>query len=120
MNCQPAWTAIPSQTNGVTSSPAVDTSLSTPVVYVGSHDGELYAYDASNGSLLWQSQTLGGSIDGSLTIANGYVYVPEDYGWVYVFPSPPAPMTTTRNCRWASKVRQCDPDWGYSTGGNNF
>ena len=87
LNCQPVWTATPSPTNGLTTSPAVDTSLSTPVVYVGSHDGEVYAYNASKGTLLWHSQTLGGSIDASLTIANGYVYVPEDYGWVYVFPS---------------------------------
>jgi outer membrane protein assembly factor BamB len=120
LNCQPVWTAIPSQTNGVTSSPAVDMTLSTPVVYVGSHDGEVYAYNASNGTLLWQSQTLGGSIEGSLTIANGYVYVPEDYGWVYVFPSTTGTDDYDQNCWWAAKVRQCDPDWGYSTGGNNF
>ena len=86
-NCQPVWTATPTQTNGLTGAPTVDTSLSTPVVYVGSHDGELYAYNASTGALMWHSQSLGGSIDGSLTIANGYIYVPEDYGWVYVFPS---------------------------------
>jgi outer membrane protein assembly factor BamB len=120
LNCQPVWTAVPSQTNGLTTSPAIDTSLSTPVVYVGSHDGEVYAYNASNGSVLWHSQTLGGSIDGSLTIANGYIYVPEDYGWVYVFPSTTGTDGNDQNCWTASKARECDPDWGYSTGGNNF
>jgi outer membrane protein assembly factor BamB len=120
LNCQPVWTAIPTQTNGLTTSPAVDTSLSTPVVYVGSHDGDVYAYNASTGKLLWHSQTLGGSIDGSLVIANGYVYVPEDYGWVYVFPSTTGTNGEDDNCFTASGVRECDPDWGYSTGGNNF
>jgi outer membrane protein assembly factor BamB len=120
LNCKPSWTAMPSPTNGLTTSPAVDTSLSTPVVYAGSHDGELYAYNASNGALLWHSQSLGGSIDASLTIANGYVYVPEDYGWVYVFPSTTGTNGNDQNCWTASKARECDPDWGYSTGGNNF
>ena len=120
LNCQPVWTAVPSPTNGLTTSPAIDTSLSTPVVYVGSHDGELYAYNASKGTLLWHSQTLGGSIDASITIANGDVYVPEDYGWVYVFPSTTGTTGSDKNCFTASKARECDPDWGYSTGGNNF
>ncbi len=120
LNCSPVWTATPSPTNGLTTSPAIDTSLSTPVVYVGSHDGEVYAYNASKGTLLWHSQTLGGSIDASLTIANGYVYVPEDYGWVYVFPSTTGTSGNDQNCFTASKARECDPDWGYSTGGNNF
>jgi eukaryotic-like serine/threonine-protein kinase len=120
LNCQPVWTAIPSQTNGLTTAPAVDTSLSTAVVYIGSHNGEVYAYNASNGKLLWQSQTLGGFIDGSLTVANGYVYVPEDYGWVYVFASTTGTNGNDKNCWTASKQRECDPDWGYSTGGNNY
>ena len=120
LNCQPVWTAFPTRTNGLTTAPAIDTSLSTPVVYVGSHDGEVYAYNASTGTLLWHSQTLGGSIDGSLTIANGNVYVPEDYGWVYVFPSTTGTNGNDKNCWTASKARECDPDWGYSTGGNNF
>jgi outer membrane protein assembly factor BamB len=122
LNCQPVWTAIPSQAHGLTTSPAVDTSLSTPVVYVGTHGGELYAYNASNGTLLWHSQTLGGSIEGSLTIANGYIYVPEDYGWVYVFPSTTGTKGNDQNCWFAKSlgITECDPDWGYSTGGNNF
>ncbi len=122
LNCQPVWTAVASQSHGVTTSPAVDTSLSTPVVYVGSHNGELYAFNASNGTLLWHSQTLGGSIEGSLTIANGYVYVPEDYGWVYVFPSTTGTDSNDQNCWYAKSlhITECDPDWGYATGGNNF
>ncbi|MBV8463588.1 MAG: PQQ-binding-like beta-propeller repeat protein [Acidimicrobiales bacterium] len=120
LNCQPVWTAVPSTTHGVTTSPAVDTSLSTPVVYVATHAGELYAYNASNGTLLWHSPTLGGSIEASLTIANGFIYVPEDYGWVYVFPSTTGTNGNDQNC-WTQKgARECGPDWGYSTGGNNF
>ena len=122
MNCQPLWTVVPSPTHGLTTSPAVDTSLPTPVVYVAGHGGSLYAYNASNGTLLWQSPTLGGSIEGSLTIANGYVYVPEDYGWVYVFPSTTGTTGNDQNCLWAKSpgVTECGADWGYSTGGNNF
>ena len=122
LNCQPVWTAVPSPTHGLTTSPAVDPSLPTPVVYVGSHGGQLYAYNAATGALLWQSQTLGGSIDGSLTIADGNVYVPEDYGWVYVFPSTTGTSGSDQNCFHAKgvPVLECDPDWGYSTGGNNF
>ena len=122
MNCEPVWTAVPSSKHGLTTSPAVDMSLSTPIVYVGSHGGQLYAYDAATGVLLWQSQTLGGSIDGSLTIADGYIYVPEDYGWVYVFPSTTGGDGNDQNCFHSKGVTvlECDPDWGYSTGGNNF
>ena len=120
LKCQASWTVTPSETNGLTSAPAVDTSLSTPAVYVGSHDGEVYAYNAKSGGLLWHSQSLGGSISGSLTIANGYIYVPEDYGWIYVFPSTTGTNGNDQNCWTASKVRECDPDWGYKTGGNNF
>ena len=68
VNCQPVWTDIPSETHGLTTAPAVDNSLATPVVYVGGKNGEVYAYNASNGILLWHSQSLGGSIDASLTI----------------------------------------------------
>ena len=121
-SCAPLWSKNPGgSSHGLSSSPAVDNSLSTPVVYVGGHDGVVYAYEASNGTLLWQSQTLGGSIDGSLTVANGYVYVPEDYGWVYVFPSTTGTDSNDQNCWTDSQgVTECDPDWGYSTGGNNF
>ncbi len=125
--CKPLWQATPGgASHGLSSSPAVDNSLSTPVVYVGSHDGVVYAYNASNGNLLWHSQTLGGSIDGSLTIANGYVYVPEDYGWVYVFPSTTGAGTDQstdgddQDCWNGHDVRECGPDWGYSTDGNNY
>ena len=120
LNCQPVWTATPTQTNGLTTSPAIDTSLSTPAVYVGSHDGEVYAYNASTGALLWHSQSLGASIVGSLTISNGYIYVPEDYGWVYVFPSTTGTTGEDDNCWTAGKVSECAPDWGYRTGGSNF
>lgn len=120
LNCQPVWTAVPIETNALTTAPAVDLSLSTPIVYVGSHNGDVYAYNASNGKLVWHSETLGGSIDGSITIANGYLYVPEDYGWVYVFPSTTGTNGNDQNCFTVSKQLECDPDWGYWTAGNNF
>jgi outer membrane protein assembly factor BamB len=64
-----AWSA----TTGsfiVQSSPAV----ANGVVYVGSYDDKLYAYNATTGALLW-SATTGNAVHGSPAVANGVVYV---------------------------------------------
>jgi outer membrane protein assembly factor BamB len=59
------------------------------VVYVGSFDGKVYAFDASNGQQLWSGAT-GGPIDSSPTVANGVVYIgSSDYN-VYAFGLPAA------------------------------
>ena len=54
----------------VDSSPAV----ANGVVYVGSYDNNLYALNATTGTMLW-SFTTGGGVYSSPAVANGVVYV---------------------------------------------
>ena len=44
-----------------------------PTVYIGSYDGNLYAYDAYSGGVRW-SHPAGGRIDGSATVVGNVVY----------------------------------------------
>ena len=62
------WTAATS--GAVVSSPATDGSL----VYVGSNDGYLHAFDLNTGASAW-SRLLGGWVVSSPAYANGVVYV---------------------------------------------
>ena len=55
---------------GIASSPAV----ADGVVYAGSLDGKLYAFDAATGAVLWTATT-GSSIYSSPAVAKGVVYV---------------------------------------------
>ncbi len=75
------WTA--STKGRVSSSPAV---APNGVVYVGSEDSNLYAFDTTNkGATLWKALT-GGSIRSSPAVApNGVVYVGSDDGYLYAF-----------------------------------
>ncbi len=67
------------QTNGeVYSSPAI----ANGIVYVGSEDGWMYAFQASTGALLWKFET-GAEIMGSPAVANGVVYFGSDDTYVY-------------------------------------
>ena len=86
--CDPLWTAT---TNGaVRSSPAV----ANGVVYVGSDDGNVYAYDARGQvncsaqsktcTPLWSAST-GGAVKSSPAVANGFLYVGSDDGKLYAF-----------------------------------
>ncbi len=66
-------------TNGpVTSSPAVADGK----VYVGSHDQNLYAFDAENGNRLWNF-TINSKFLSSPAVANGKVYIGPDDGNIY-------------------------------------
>ena len=56
--------------NSIVSSPAVVNG----VVFIGSHDGSLYAFDAATGVLLWSYAT-SGPILSSPVVANGIVYI---------------------------------------------
>ena len=62
------------------SSPAV----ANGVVYIGSEDHKLYAYNARTGALLW-SATTGGTIVSSPAVANGIVYVGSSDGKLYAY-----------------------------------
>jgi outer membrane protein assembly factor BamB len=44
------------------------------MVYIGGHDGDLFAFNAANGTPQWAANS-GGPITSSPTVANGVVYV---------------------------------------------
>ncbi len=64
----------------IQSSPAV----ANGVVYVGSDDDHLYAYNAQTGAQLWSAAT-GSLIRSSPAVANGVVYVGSDDDHLYAF-----------------------------------
>ena len=62
----------------IQSSPAVVNG----VLYVGSGDGNVYALNTSNGTVIWKYAT-GVEVESSPAVANGVVYVGSDGGNVY-------------------------------------
>ncbi|HJV08680.1 MAG TPA: PQQ-binding-like beta-propeller repeat protein, partial [Acidimicrobiales bacterium] len=73
------------------SSPAV----ANGVVYVGSRDGKLYAFDAAGGAPVWAATT-GGAVDSSPAVASGMVYVGSNDDKLYAFDA------ATGAPRWAA------------------
>ena len=65
---------------GTISSPAVVNG----VVYIGSDDGSLYAFNAQTGTQLWRVTT-GSNINSSPAVVNGVVYVGSHDSNVYAF-----------------------------------
>ena len=64
------WTATTS--DWVQTSPAV----ANGVVYIGNNAGNVYAFEAGTGNLIWQSPVSPGfAIGSSPTVANGVVYI---------------------------------------------
>jgi len=108
-----AWTTT---TGGARSSPAV----ANGVVYLGSADGKLYAFDAGGAtgcsatpktcSPLWSATTGGAIYSSSPAVANGVVYVGSDDRKLYAFDA--AGVT---NCSGTPKT--CTPLWTAITGG---
>jgi outer membrane protein assembly factor BamB len=117
--CHPLWSATPAGAHKLLSSPAVD--LSTGTVYVGSADGVLYAYNATDGALEWQSVLMGGSVASSPTITDEYVYVSMVYGWTFAFPSTTGYDGNNPSCATrGTGQRVCRPEWRYSTPGDVY
>ena len=56
---------------GVESSP----SVANGVVYVGSYDHNLYAFNASSGALLWTYTTGSDIVYSSPAVVNGMIYI---------------------------------------------
>lgn len=116
-SCTPLWSdEVGGSQHGLRSSPAVDPQEG--VVYVAATDGLVYAYNAANGNLLWTSPTLGGSIDSSATIADNNLYVPEGYGWIYVFPLTNGSDNKNPSCQNRRGDLVCWPQYGYRTPGD--
>jgi outer membrane protein assembly factor BamB len=90
--CAPRWTATIGSL-GSDSSPAV----ANGVVYVGSYDHKLYAFDAAGYkgcsgtpktcAPLWTAST-GGAVESSPAVANGMVYVGSDDGKLHSYGLP--------------------------------
>jgi outer membrane protein assembly factor BamB len=115
-SCAPLWTATRGGSVGVDlSSPAVVNG----VVYIGSADDKLYAFDASGATNcsgspktcapLWTATT-GGLVFSSPAVVNGIVYVGSDDDKLYAFDA-----SGTTNCSGSPKV--CRPLWTATTGG---
>jgi outer membrane protein assembly factor BamB len=110
--CNPLWTA-PTGGN-VNSSPAV----SNGVVYVGSFDNNLHAYDAAGNvncsgdpkvcAPLWDGPT-GGGVYSSPAVANGVVYVGSVDHKLYAFDA-------AGNLGCGGALRTCQPLWTATTG----
>jgi outer membrane protein assembly factor BamB len=114
--CAPLWTAA---TGGpVISSPAV----ANGVVYVGSNDNKLYAFDARGttgctGSPkvcapLWTATT-GDDVRSSPAVANGVVYVGSNDNKLYAFDA-----AGSTGC--SGNPKSCAPLWTATTGGDVF
>jgi len=86
------WTS--SAGSSVESSPAVVNG----VVYVGSSDGRLYAFNSQTGATRWIATT-GSFVRSSPAVANGVVYVGSDDGRLYAFNS------QTGATRWVATTR---------------
>jgi len=103
--CTPLWKAA--TFGAITSSPANDgfTGSSGGRVFAGSADHHLYAFNATQGGVVWTGLT-GGAIRSSPTVANGVAYVGSDDGKFYAFQS---------DC--VAPLGNCTPTWTATTGG---
>ena len=145
-SCTPEWQVVPSNNEGLNTSPAYydDTADGVSMVFVGDNAGRLWAYNAANGTLLWHSDLLSGEINGSITIDPGggptcpgssgpdaQIVVTIVYGWTFFFPMTngtdscsqiPAPGAGTKtgdNCEMQSGIQTCFPQWGVAPGGDD-
>jgi glucose dehydrogenase len=86
----PKWTAnIPVGTSSA--------AVANGIVYVGSTDNNLYAFDAKSGAPVWQAAT-GAPILSSPAVENGIVYVGSNDGQVYAFDA------ETGALRWSTQI----------------
>ena len=60
-------------------------AIANGVVYVGSGDGNLYAFDLRTGKRLWSARLGQKAVTSSPTFVNGSVYVGSDDGNVVAF-----------------------------------
>jgi len=88
---KPYWTAKTGNT--INSSPAV----ANGIVYLGSDDHKLYAFNATNGTLLW-AVSAGDRVYSSPTVSKGVVYFGSTDGKFYALDA------TSGNPRWIAPI----------------
>jgi outer membrane protein assembly factor BamB len=119
--CPPLWTA--NAGGAVTSSPGVvDLGGGQRVVFVGSEDHKVYAFDAAGNTNcsgnpkvcrpLWTATT-GNVVRSSPVVANGVVYIGSFDNKVYAFDA-----AGNTNC--SGNPKACTPLWTAATGGGLF
>ncbi len=74
------WSVVPSPNKYLYSSP----TYSNGVVYIGSQDGNIYAYNSETGAKVW-SASAGDTIISSPAVSNGIVYVGSFDRYLYAF-----------------------------------
>jgi outer membrane protein assembly factor BamB len=67
----------------IDSSPAIGSVDSSPAVFVGSNNGNIYAFDVTNGKELWPHRTIGSVGWSSPAVAEGKVFVGSTNGKIY-------------------------------------
>jgi eukaryotic-like serine/threonine-protein kinase len=112
----PDWTATTGDV--VFSSPAV----AKKIVYVGSNDNSLYAFDATGSTHcsgspksctpIWKTNTLGGDVPASPSVVNGLVYIASLGGTLFAFDA-----AGSTNCS-GGVPRICAPVWTAATTGD--
>jgi outer membrane protein assembly factor BamB len=119
--CTPLWTATiePAGAIGVSGTISSSPAIAGGIVFVGSTNGKLYAFDANgvtncSGSPktctpLWTATT-GGAIYSSPTVSGNTLYIGSTDGKLYAFDA-----TGATNCSGSPKV--CTPLWTATTGG---
>jgi outer membrane protein assembly factor BamB len=118
--CMPLWSTI----NGVSgSSGASSPTVVNGIVYVGSNDNALYAFDAAGVincsgapktcAPLWSGPLIGTGTASSPAVVNGIVYIGNGDGNLYAFDA-----TGTTNCSGTPKT--CAPLWSAPTSSLRF
>jgi outer membrane protein assembly factor BamB len=80
------------------------------VVYVGSEDGKLYAFNAITGATLWTATT-GAAVDSSPAVANGVVYVGSYDNKLYAFELNGGTSAVYHRSAQAPSRFMLHPDW---------
>jgi outer membrane protein assembly factor BamB len=79
-------------------------------VYIGCYDGNIYAYDASNGDQLW-SATTGSYTYSSPAVVNGIVYIGSEDGKLYAYELNGGRNAIYKRDRRPPPLQSLQPNW---------
>jgi outer membrane protein assembly factor BamB len=80
---QQLWTRDIGGGSGIDSSPAVDPTVDSGLVFVGTESGSVYALKAKNGKIVWSTSLGTSALESSPAIAGGVIYIGSDSGDLY-------------------------------------